>query len=589
MNTPNYLIGSFLLSTTLVYSQIEFGRAGEDDSTVDANAWAETYPTSSTNDPWDTWNLNAPQPFETAASRRKELSLPKVNELISPRAIPIATAKFDQVSFEGNTVFSDEKLTSLIESYLHRPLDAEDLKHLANTITTAYISADYFNSGATIPEQDFSQSTLLVHIKEGKLSDLVLKGSNELNKHYLTPRLLGDQDAPLHFPTLAKRLQVLQTNPNINRINAELKPGSTKGEALLDVEIEENTDQWNGEINLNNYRSPSIGGYQLDYTITSPNLTGYSDYFYLRQGLFNGAIENLESAGLGYFVTTYSLPLFADDTSLELAVDRQNYAVLEEPFEDLDIEGESMRYSLGLSRPFYRTLNHSLTLRLDLDHRHSETSLLGEPFSISPGFVDGELDLTAVRLSAYWLSRLPNQVFAAQTTIASGIPALSHTSEMDPDASFVSWRLNTQYLRRLNEQNHLFVVRNGLQLSSSPLIPAEKISFGGHQTVRGYRENTIIRDNGAFLNLEYHYPILTEKISDKWHLNLIPFVDSAVGWNHDSIDTEYLVSAGLELEFRYKNLLETTISWGSQFTNLSRERSDLQDNGISFELTFRPF
>ena len=42
----------------------------------------------------------------------------------------------------------------------------------------------------------------------------------------------------------------------------------------------------------------------------------------------------------------------------------------------------------------------------------------------------------------------------------------------------------------------MLIVRQTLQLASEPLLNIEKFALGGINTVRGYRENQFVRDNG---------------------------------------------------------------------------------------------
>ncbi len=53
------------------------------------------------------------------------------------------------------------------------------------------------------------------------------------------------------------------------------------------------------------------------------------------------------------------------------------------------------------------------------------------------------------------------------------------------------------------------MVRGNIQLASQPLVPMEQFATGGINSVRGYRQDLLLTDNGLFLSAEYQLPILS--------------------------------------------------------------------------------
>ena len=528
-------------------------------------------------------------PESGEATLETTFTLPPVEYFLPPRAIPVPTIRFNEFKFDGNTAFRDAELHTLIAQFLNRELVQEDLDRLRFEITRHYLLNGYINSVATIPDQDPTEGTLTIRIIEGQLDEVIPRGNKALSDRYLTRRILAAGRNPLHFPTLQRQLQVLQANPNIARINAELKPGLLPGEALMVLDIEE-LPRWSYGIDFHNQRSPSVGGKQAELWFENRNLSGTSDNLRARLGLFSGDPDDLELAGLDNLSGLYQRPLLADDTTLVLGGSKEDYSVLEEPFRGLAIEGESWSVNAGLRRPLYRSMNDEVWATFLLEKSHDETSLLGRPFSISPGSVNGELDLSLLRFGLEWTRRTQESVLAMRTMLAAGIDAFGSTHPIgEPNGEFFTWSLEAQYSKRVCDRGDVLVLHGGFQLANDPLPPPAQYRVGGRYTVRGYRENFLVRDSGVQGGIDYQFPLHGGKNDDPWSLWLVPFVDCGVGWNEGRSASTTLASIGLGLRATYGEWFRGELYYGIPLLNRTNRSDDIQDEGIHFRLSVARF
>ena len=136
----------------------------------------------------------------------------------------------------GNTAFTSQRLSEITTPYTNRELTAEDLESLRLALTSYYVNHGYLTSGAVVPEQDVADGTLTMQIIEGKITQVNVEDTKWFRPSYFQSRVNLAAGPPLHVEALQERLRVIQANPRIERINAELRPGDVRGESLVGIQ-----------------------------------------------------------------------------------------------------------------------------------------------------------------------------------------------------------------------------------------------------------------------------------------------------------------------------------------------------------------
>ncbi|MGH8614237.1 MAG: ShlB/FhaC/HecB family hemolysin secretion/activation protein [Gammaproteobacteria bacterium] len=499
-----------------------------------------------------------------------------------------------RIKLNGNAVISNQELGAVVAPYENRKLSSEDLQSLRQALTVYYINKGYVNSGALIPDQQVKDGVIEIQIVEGTLTEIALSGNDWLRDSYLRKRLrLGSEEA-LNLKTLQERMQLLQQNRLIERLNAELKPGLKPGEGILHVQVEEARPYELG-VSFNNHQSTSVGELRGEVYAAHYNLTGFGDALSARYGI---------TEGLDDFGASYSFPLTARDTRLNLYFDRSDSDIVEQPFDAFGIASETETYGLSLSHPFYHTPRRQFLAELVFERRRSETFLGGDPFPFSLGPEDGESNVTVLRLRQEWVDRSPNQVLALRSTLSFGFDALGATQngttedgEDISDGQFFAWLGQFQWVRRLWDTDNQVLVRGQLQWAADPLLPLEKLGVGGASTVRGYRENLLVRDRGFVGSIEFRFPLfrlplpfITREPEDG-QVQLATFYD--FGWSENveepSPNPRTISSAGLGVRWDPHPKIHSELYWGHAFRNVNAEEEGLQDDGIHFALDMRLF
>jgi hemolysin activation/secretion protein len=530
-------------------------------------------------------------------------------------SVKVTVKKFE---FKGNHVFSSRQLAKLVAGYAGREITSEELEEARVALTRHYVDAGYITSGALLPDQNVASGIIQFQIVEGRLTEIDLRGNFWYRSWWLRNQLRLAAGQPVNFNDLKTGLQLLRQNPTISRINAELKPGAQAGESILDVSVKDEQPFRFG-FNIANTRPPSVGEGIGELYLTDLNLTGHNDPLDLHWGLERWTKDGaVDYTGFDNVSGSYEFPITPWNTTLSLHASKNDASIIDETFAALGITSRTTEYGLTLRQPLYKTLRDTVAVSLSADREHSQTYLLGQPFSLSPGAVDGKSDVFATRLAFDWTNRSQVHVLALRSVFNLGLYGFGSThadpANADsavsaaginpevPDSKFFSWVGQGQYVRRIFDipalrekpdtlgwnalRETTLVLRANAQISNRALLSLEQFSIGGMQSVRGYRENQLLRDDGVFASAEVRIPVWLAK--DKTPIvSVAPFFDWGDGWNADSNDRSYqaIYSAGVGLLVNATRHAQVTIYWGHPFVNFHEQKESLQDYGLHFAIS----
>jgi hemolysin activation/secretion protein len=515
---------------------------------------------------------------------------PSETELLSSIKVHV-----HRINIVGSTVFTLEELAKVTDPYIDKEATAEDLEALRVALTRLYINRGYVNSGAILPDQTVAQGVITYQIIEGKLSDTQIHGNRWLRAEYYRDRVALSTRPPLNVDKLQERLQLLLEDSRIERLNAELKPGASPADAVLDLRVEEQLPLRVG-LDFDNYQAPSVGAQRGVVTLEHLSLTGHADPLALSYGRSRGLNPLLDFG--------YSIPVTAHDTTLGVQYRRNDLTVVEEPFTPLDIESSSETYTLSLRQPVYRTPSTSVALELIGERSSLATTLFGLPFSLEPGAVDGDSAVTVVRFAQEFVYRTRSEVIAARSRFSMGLDALGSTIHHDdrPDSRFFAWLGQFQFVRQLSVFQSIgipgtqLILRSDVQVTNQPLLTLEQISLGGRYTVRGYPQNTLVRDNAFLTSVEARIPIVR---NTPWadYVELAPFFDYGRGWNTGRATEDPPDLSGIGIGLRWGLTVRSPVRlrpqfeiyWGHPLRKIETSATKLQGNGLYFQFLISAF
>lgn len=500
------------------------------------------------------------------------------------------TIELNEIQFEGHTVFSNDELKVLATPYLHKSVSADDLDELRRLITHYYTDKGYITSGATFPTNPIQGKTLRIKIIEGRLGAANIKGTGWLRESYVKNRLIPDENEPLNMNKLQDQFRLLLTDPLFDHLNGRLVPGAERGLSVLDLEVVR-ARPYQISAFMDNYRSPSIGAEALGTNAWIRNLTGQGDILDLT------FISSEPLAGkMMQYSGNWLMPVLDYGTKAYFSFNKSNSSIVEEPLAKLDINSNSFSVEGGLNQILIDNLQRRITFGAGVGFKENESTILGQSFSFTPGQLNGKTQVSFVRINQEYIERWEKLAVAFRSTFSTGLDAFGATINANPkypDSNYFAWLGQTQGVWHLPYAQSSFVFKGTVQLSNEPLLPLERMAVGGRYSVRGYRENQLVRDNGYASSAELHFPLLGET-KDKYRFDLVPFFDCGSAWNNPDTtfsnpSAQNLYSAGIGFQFQLPHF-NGEFFWAHRLEDQSvRQQGNLQDDGIHFQTRLDAF
>ena len=481
----------------------------------------------------------------------------------------------------GSTVLADEELGRIAAPYSGRFVSFEDIAALRDRLSEEYTRRGYLTSRALLESQTIQDGRVEIRIVEGTLGSVEIETDGLLRQGYLSRALPTPASGPVNVVALEQRLQILRKDPRIRSLEAVLEPGPRRGESTLRLRVSE-APAFAAAVEVDNGVSPSIGSDLARVRAEHTNLSGWGDSLQLSYG---------RTHGLDELSASYVLPFSSRGAQLETELRSSRSEVVEEPFRSLDIESRSATYGIGLRQPIDFSPATRLDLTLRAEYRRSKSFLLGQGFSFTDGVEEGVSKVAVLRFGQELTRASQRQAFAARSTFSFGVDALGASRNHDrsiPDSRFRAWLGQVQWARRLERLDAQLIARGDVQLSHEPLLGLEQFALGGLGSVRGYRQNQLVRDNGALGSLELRIPIF-QRSEGRTRIELAPFFDVGTGFNRrrDTRDRQTLASSGVGLRMRLAGRFLLEAYWAGDLRNLDDPggEDDIQDHGLHFRVS----
>ena len=495
---------------------------------------------------------------------------------------------------------------------------------LVQMINIALARNGYINSGVRITGGEFADGGVLqldlvfgrlVAAGDGAPISVAWgpRGAHGLTPDFVIRRMAPANAVPLNAVAVERAFRLLSENPAIATVRADLRPGARPGEATLALTVDP-ADRYDLYLSTANSRSPAVGGYRAAIGGSIRNLLAAGDIVSAEAGV---------TAAQPDVAASYQVPIIDAQTTFVVRGGYNQASVVDRPLVALDISARDWNIEGGIN---HLIVSEPLTLRAAggwraarslsvgwrVGHRETETFLLGQPFSFSPGAVGGRSDYTVLRLVADWVERGISQVTAVSLTLTQGLGGsrVRPTNPADavallnlvPNTDFRAALVQASHARRLSRGGLELRLRLTGQWSDGLLYSGERLAAGGEFTVRGYRETLALVDRGVIGSVELYQPFSLSRGGggggsggadgiDLGAFGASVFADGAYLANARDPQPQpgELASVGVGLAWVPTDAFSAKVSYGYAIVGARQVGTrDIQDDGFQFRVTFRP-
>ena len=367
-------------------------------------------------------------------------------------------------------------------------------------------------------------------------------------------------------------LETLQKHPLISEVKANISPGEKLGQSILELKIAEEKPYFLS-AEMSNHQSPSIGQYRIGMSFGHRDLTGLRDTV---------KVDLNKSEGLTSGNVDYTLPLTLNDYMFNAYMNYGKFSIIDKEFSTAKINSESTSIGFSINAPLLKTSHAEASAGIGIDVKHMTLSAFGGPANFSEGFdEDGRSNSTPMVFHFNALYQQSKFVAAMYAGIRRGTN-INLFGGSNEGRIFTIGVGQLALALKVVPKLELHVRTNG-QITGDNLLPVEKFAIGGVKSVRGYRENLLVRDNGLVISNQLRYSIFRSK------LFLVPFVDYGRSWDSEQstlgASGEQIYSAGAGLQWKATKALYSELFWGKTLADVATNTDQTQD--YSFHVLLR--
>lgn len=431
------------------------------------------------------------QDLERREERRRERERPDDGPVISG-ADPIGDGglpetddlfRLEAIEFSESQFISEERLQRIAESYTDRLVNFAALNRMIGWINNIYATEGIVTARAIIPPQRIEDGILRVQLVEGRVGEVETSGQQRVSESYVRDRI-----APLERGEVVDVIALRESITRLNRTEdiragASLRAGQEAGETDIILQVQE-PPRYTAQAFADNHGSETTGEYRAGVNLGMFSPLGFGD----RLSVLALGSEGARNASLAYQV-----PVNRRGGRVEARHTRGSIDIIEGPFSELDVEGESSVTQVTFDQPLLRTDYLWRDLSLRASRSDSETTIEGQPLS----------EFTTDRAAA--ALRLTGFLPARQWTLRQGVEYAQIEDVQGDERSY--WFLDgAASFNAVGLEDTLFTLRGAWQWSRDDAVPSPLLfQVGGPNSVRGYAEGALAGARGYYANAEARY------------------------------------------------------------------------------------
>lgn len=406
--------------------------------------------------------------------------------------------EINQISLQQASLITPDTQKRLVAPYINQCLSLDRINQLVRAISEWYVQRGYITSRAFLTEQNLSHGTLNITVLEGKLEAIHLQGASarQLNMAFPTRagRILNLRDIEQGM----EQINRLRTTP----VQIEIIPSSQPGYSIVNLTSTPEFPLTLG-LNMDNSGQRSTGIGQLSGSLVGNDLLGVADRWFVSGGRSSAFSDWRDAQNFQAGVSVpYGYGLLDYSYSWSNYHSRFNANSF-----DWYSNGDNISNRLSGSWVLFRNGQIKTGVQLGLNHYASHNWLNQTLLQSS------SRKLTSLQIGFNHTQKIAGGVATLNPMLSRGMPwfdAESDKGKSDdfPKAEFRKWSVSSSYQRPVT-QKMWWLSSFYAQWSPDRLYGSERLTIGGENSVRGYKEQYLSGDVGGYLRNELNYSLFT--------------------------------------------------------------------------------
>lgn len=406
--------------------------------------------------------------------------------------------EINQISLQQASLITPDTQKRLVAPYINQCLSLDRINQLVRAISEWYVQRGYITSRAFLTEQNLSHGTLNITVLEGKLEAIHLQGASarQLNMAFPTRagRILNLRDIEQGM----EQINRLRTTP----VQIEIIPSTQPGYSIVNLTSTPEFPLTLG-LNMDNSGQRSTGVGQLSGSLVGNDLLGVADRWFVSGGRSSAFSDWRDAQNFQAGVSVpYGYGLLDYSYSWSNYHSRFNANSF-----DWYSNGDNISNRLSGSWVLFRNGQIKTGLQVGLNHYVSH-NWLNETLLQS-----SSRKLTSLQIGFNHTQKIAGGVATLNPMLSRGMPwfdAESDKGKSDdfPKAEFRKWSVSSSYQRPVT-QKMWWLSSFYAQWSPDHLYGSERLTIGGENSVRGYKEQYLSGDVGGYLRNELNYSLFT--------------------------------------------------------------------------------
>jgi len=440
------------------------------------------------------------------------------------------------VTLTGDLAFADALgVRSKLEAALvgKETRSRQEVQERLREIYIAFVGKGYYLARVSLPRNpyDAQTKTLTVLVESGLFGKLTIKfeGGREEGRWFSRKQIARrfqtiNEGDTFNYQELYRQLAEVNAHPDLT-LDTQIsvrKPIEGEGDnrrvvryADLDLTVKERLPL-HAVLDLNNYGTESIGEWQTALTLQYLNLTKADDVLTVSPAMsIDGSMNSLAGS--------YLRPHDYRKGGATTIYGGWSSLTAQDIVPNIDLLGSSWFLGAVRSQKLVDDADRLVSLSAGLVYRYIEDQFMafGTPLQ------QRNVTVMPLSLALSYSARRPDAMHGRNFATLQEVVNLAASGNKLEDlrvGAVDNYMITRIQLARLQpvfgsaeegRQVHqwmLFMKAEG-QYSLTPLIPAEQLSLGGNDTIRGYTTKGFIGDNGLYGTLELRTPILLDLLS----------------------------------------------------------------------------